>query len=393
MRHLVQGTFGCLEVLFELLCELGGSPTNSGFGGGGFSASLLGPEGKKTLGAKGLLCCMPVLIEQRRCERGRNDSSSAFVQDLEAATGWIVASTESRLRAELYHADGEGRPVRTLAKFLTNLGQAEDCQSLWQRELEENEAKLGPKHPKTTEAAAALAVCLDDLGRAAEAEILHRKVYEATDHRRSPAVEAALAACLCAQGHASSLGVAAATVEQIDAGIQSLEGGPARALDMMLSKAARLEEKKTWKEAEHLYRQALSALRRCLGPYHPDTLHALNNLASCLGEQGKLREAEELLRRTVAGLEATLCSKNPRPLQALSNLACCLADQGRLKEAEDLHRRAFEACKRQLGGNHPETQACAEGLAAFLNAQGHCTEAALIVLQGDIRKTARFHET
>ena len=45
-------------------------------------------------------------------------------------------------------------------------------------------------------------------------------------------------------------------------------------------------------EAEPLLRQVMDALRRVLGPEHPDTLASMSGLALVLQARGKLAEAE-----------------------------------------------------------------------------------------------------
>jgi len=334
--------------------------------------------------------CLDNIVQQ-----GPNCSFVA-VPNLEAAAVAVAEATEAKMRGDIYHADGEGTPVRRKAHFLACLGRAEEAEFLWRRAFEEDGAKLGVHHMQTAQSAAALAACLDDLGHAQESEPLYRQAKEAfaSNHAMQDVAlsEAALAACLCAQGRTPS--IAGIEKPSRDIGIATLEGGPAQALKLILGRASSLAGRREHEEAEGYYRQALCILRRKLGNYNPDTLQCMNNLASCCGEQGRFYEAEQLLRITRAGLESTLGRRSPCPMQALTNLACCVADQGRLGEAEDLHRQALVACRKNLGANHPETKACAESLASFLNSQGRSTEAALIVLQDEFVVqvgTPRFH--
>jgi len=48
----------------------------------------------------------------------------------------------------------------------------------------------------------------------------------------------------------------------------------------MSSLAQLLEDRGEWAAAEPLYRRALEAYQRVMGPEHPDTLTSVSNLAS-----------------------------------------------------------------------------------------------------------------
>jgi hypothetical protein len=49
-------------------------------------------------------------------------------------------------------------------------------------------------------------------------------------------------------------------------------------------------------ESEALYRKALESYREGMGARHPETLEAMDNLASVLRDQNKMSEVEALLR-------------------------------------------------------------------------------------------------
>jgi tetratricopeptide (TPR) repeat protein len=52
-------------------------------------------------------------------------------------------------------------------------------------------------------------------------------------------------------------------------------------------------------EAEPLYRKALAAYEKALGPEHPDVAASLVNLAELYREQGRPDEAEPLYQRAL----------------------------------------------------------------------------------------------
>ena len=81
-----------------------------------------------------------------------------------------------------------------------------------------------------------------------------------------------------------------------------------------------LESKGDLAGAEPLYRRALEACERTLGPEHPDTLISVNNLAWLRYHQGRLGEAVELMLRAVAGLERVLGAGHPHTEGAKESL-------------------------------------------------------------------------
>lgn len=391
MRRYGRGVLGCMEILFELFADTEGI---NGRTGSEFYGLCEGPGHEntgETGGSAESLCYLPILVDKQHVRSSPSwvdaseKHSQCFIKlpDMVASAGFAFGMMERRLKAEVYHSDGEGRAVRLLAHFFACLGRAEEAAVLWSQACQDDEAKFGSDHLQTSSSCAALAACFDDLGRSEDAEAFHSKALAAMaknfgrSSSEAVACELDLAACRHVQGKCKLHGMLPAT----QSGVLCLEGAAAHAVAVILSQAAGDEREDA--EAEVLYRQGLSILRRCLGPGHADTLHCLNNLALCMADQGKIQQAEQLLRRTVAGMEVVLAPTHPRPIQALSNLACCLAEQGKVEEAEANHRRAFENAKRRLGWQHPETSACAQSLTQFLTSCGRCTEAALLELQAD----------
>lgn len=364
----------------------------------GFRASALGPAelGTSLTEIEAPVCCMPILAERRFCRsegspaRSKKHPTFVCIRNPDQAEGLITAAIESNLRTHIYNSDGEGPPVRALARFLACLGRAEESELLWHRAMQEDEARCKDSI-STALSAVARAACLEDLGRSDEAEPLYRraiaifaargKSYEVSQ------TEAALALCRCAQGQGGTdptkgllfqLEVQPGTSETVS----TMQVSKARALASICGQASSLSERGQAADAESFHRKALCVLRRYFGSYHPETQQTLNNLAACIGDQGKLDTAEQLLRRAFFCLAAAEGAEFPRSLNALGNLAFCLADQGRFEEAEELHRRVLEGFQRSLGNDHTETKAAAESLSAFLSSCGRTVEASLIPYSG-----------
>ena len=123
--------------------------------------------------------------------------------------------------------------------------------------------------------------------------------------------------------------------------------------------------------AEPLYRRALLAQERILGPEHPNTLMSVHNLAVLLGmiwaQSGKVDydAIEPLYRREFEAWERILGPEHPRTLDSLNTLAFLLIHKRDYAAAEPLYRRALEASERLLGPEHAST------LSKLDNLSGH----------------------
>lgn len=64
-------------------------------------------------------------------------------------------------------------------------------------------------------------------------------------------------------------------------------------------------------EADPLFRRALDAFERVLGPEHPSTLGSVNNLAGLLTAKGDLATAEQMYERASRGARQRLGPDHP----------------------------------------------------------------------------------
>jgi tetratricopeptide (TPR) repeat protein len=94
-------------------------------------------------------------------------------------------------------------------------------------------------------------------------------------------------------------------------------------------------------------RRALAIREKSLGPEHPETASALNDLAILLQNQGDLVAARPLLERALTICETTL-GPSMRKLRRLNDLAI-IQDQGDLEEAHLLYGRALAIREKALG--------------------------------------------
>ena len=84
-----------------------------------------------------------------------------------------------------------------------------------------------------------------------------------------------------------------------------------------------------------LKQQERAVALRCqeLGPAHPETVGAMNDLAIVLNRMGKFAEEQKILEVVVAVKRRTLGPEDPVTLRSVNNLAISLAMQGLLEDA------------------------------------------------------------
>jgi tetratricopeptide (TPR) repeat protein len=85
-----------------------------------------------------------------------------------------------------------------------------------------------------------------------------------------------------------------------------------------------------YRTAERYGRAALELATGALGPQHPDTLTAMENLAETLYAQGDLVGAHALQEQVLAAMKQLLAPQHPYTLTAMNNLAQTLQAQGDL---------------------------------------------------------------
>ncbi|HRX83742.1 MAG TPA: serine/threonine-protein kinase [Phycisphaerae bacterium] len=139
--------------------------------------------------------------------------------------------------------------------------------------------------------------------------------------------------------------------------------------------------------AAEQYATALRLWEAELGPDHPDTLKAVNNLGQSLQHLQRTDEAEALYRRALEGRVRVLGEGDPAALASMNNLANLLRGTGRMEEAEALLRRALAAQLRVLGATHKDTLITTGNLAALLLKRGELDEA--VGLYRQVHETCR----
>src|SRR5215831_15071033 len=128
-------------------------------------------------------------------------------------------------------------------------------------------------------------------------------------------------------------------------------------------------------EALTLFERALAGRERVLGADHPDTLSSQSNLAIAYQEAGWFGEALTLFERALAGRERVLGADHPDTLSSQSNLAIAYQEAGWFGEALTLFERALAGRERVLGADHPDTLSSQSNLAIAYQEAGWLAEA------------------
>ncbi|WP_454921530.1 tetratricopeptide repeat protein [Actinomyces naeslundii] len=128
-------------------------------------------------------------------------------------------------------------------------------------------------------------------------------------------------------------------------------------------------------EAIPLYEQNLEDRTRILGPHHPDTLTARNNLANAYHDAGRLNEAIPLHEQNLEDRTRILGPHYPDTLNSRNNLAGAYDDAGRLDDAIELFEQNLKDFENLLGPHHPHTLLSRNNLANAYQAAGRLNEA------------------
>jgi tetratricopeptide (TPR) repeat protein len=132
-------------------------------------------------------------------------------------------------------------------------------------------------------------------------------------------------------------------------------------------------------EARAILQDAIGPLTEILGASHEDTLSARNNLAAALLELGEAAEAVELYRENRAAFLERGGPSDARSVLAGANLAQSLALLGAHEEAEREFKSTMDAALRGLGPTSRITLANDANYAAFLTERSRWAEAVVVL--------------
>ncbi len=99
---------------------------------------------------------------------------------------------------------------------------------------------------------------------------------------------------------------------------------------------------------------ALHAAEDNFGPYHPNTVLVLNDLAAIYWTMGRYEDSEETYKWALAVREKTLGKDDLLVADSLNNLAALYEDLGRDPEAKMAEERAIRIVEKKEGGLTPD---------------------------------------
>ncbi len=123
-------------------------------------------------------------------------------------------------------------------------------------------------------------------------------------------------------------------------------------------------------KAEPLFKRSLSIREKAPGPEHPDTAGSLNNLASLYDTMGAYDKAEPLYKRSLAIREKALGPEHPGTAGSLNDLAGLYKTMGAYDKAEPLFKRSLSIREKALGPAHPDTAGSLNNLASLYDTMG-----------------------
>jgi hypothetical protein len=106
----------------------------------------------------------------------------------------------------------------------------------------------------------------------------------------------------------------------------------------------------------------LCSYENCFGPYHPQTLGLMTQVAAACWQDGNPAFARRLLERVIADLGREAEAR----VRAIAMLKDLLLEQGDLSTAAGVQRELLECQALRLGNEHPEAVTARRELAAIL---------------------------
>jgi MinD-like ATPase involved in chromosome partitioning or flagellar assembly len=233
-------------------------------------------------------------------------------------------------------------------------------------------------HPYTLHSAANLARDLRDAGDYAGSVELLRDIYpryravgeDLVDTLRTAK---SLAVSLRKLGNLDE--AFALTSETCDRYANKYAANHPEALACVLNLACDLSAREDKSAALEEANAVLLVYQADLGPLHPCTLVALNNISTYQRELGMTGEALRMVDTALDAMRDTLGMDHPFTLSCAINKANCLHDAGDLDAAASLQRETLDRLHKTMGIRHPDTLVCEGNLAITLRDAGRSTEA------------------
>ncbi|MEU8663779.1 FxSxx-COOH system tetratricopeptide repeat protein [Actinoplanes philippinensis] len=142
-----------------------------------------------------------------------------------------------------------------------------------------------------------------------------------------------------------------------------------------------------YQHAEYISEDVWERRRRVLGEEHPDTLQSASDVASVKSDLRQDQEALELQEQVLLNRRRVLGEEHPDSLRSMSEIAGSLTRLGRTEEALTLQEQVLEARRRLWGAEHPDTLRSMSEIAGSLTRLGRTEEA--LILQEQVLEARR----
>ncbi len=133
--------------------------------------------------------------------------------------------------------------------------------------------------------------------------------------------------------------------------------------------------------ARDLIKECHETRKRVLGEFHPDTIISLSNLGWMYVRLGENQTAEQLSRMAVSNWDQATDVDESQRLLAVNNLASILMERDKYTEAEPLLVEVHEWYRTELGETHPTTLVAMSNLATLYKHVGQPEKAETYYLQ------------
>ncbi len=257
-----------------------------------------------------------------------------------------------------------------LGRTYVSLGDYSAAERQVQRAAEIRRKELGPPHPATLEALAALAFLRFKQGNPAQAETLLHQVLEAQRRVLGEGDPAAIQTLAMLRAVQAPTGGATLTPDLLKA-IKSLRNDDPRTLRALHSVVDTLRSEKLLLDAQTLGRELLSRSERVLGSNHTETVEALLCLSSTAKAQEQTAECEQLRREALRRGRQTRPG-SPDTLAAFKRLLELVTERQDYAEAQRLLEEELEIEKRVLGAGHETTRLTEQSLAKVAQQKAAC---------------------
>ncbi|KAL7943510.1 P-loop containing nucleoside triphosphate hydrolase protein [Trichoderma barbatum] len=142
-----------------------------------------------------------------------------------------------------------------------------------------------------------------------------------------------------------------------------------------------LHDRGRWREKEPVNERALELNRKIQGDRHPDTIRAMEDLASTYNNQGRYSKAEAIQVQVLDLQREVLGDRHADTIIAMGNLASIYHSQGRYSEAEAIDIQVLDLRREILGDRHLTTTIAMGNLALCYYSQGRYSKAEAIQVQ------------